>query len=81
MPMAVQQRLDTKAKANIAPVRIKPRMPARRSWLKRTPMRLKIKPNGVARRRVNPPRVAMGEPQPGLNSHRATSAARGPSEM
>jgi len=31
--------------------------------------------------KVNPPRVVMGEPQPGLDSHMAASAARGASEM
>jgi hypothetical protein len=46
-----------------------------------TPIRLKIKPSGVARRKVNPPRVVMGEPHPGWNSNMAASAARGASEM
>ena len=76
-----EHRLDNKAKAASAPVRIKPSTPARRSWLNRTPTRLKIKPSGVARSRVNPPRVVMGEPQPGLKISMAASATRGAIEM
>ena len=45
-----------------------------------TPTRLRIKPSGVATIIANPPRVVMGEPQPGLASHMTASAARGTSE-
>ena len=45
-----------------------------------TAMRLKMKPSGVARSIVNPPRADMGDPQPGRNSVMAASAASGASE-
>ena len=77
---AAQQKLDTRKKPINAPVMIKPSTPARRSLLRTTPSRLKIKPSGVARRKVNPPRVEMGEPHPGWNNIIAASATRGASE-
>ena len=49
--------------------------------MKRTPMRLKRKPSGAARRRVSPPRAEMGDPQPGLHSHMAASAPKATSEQ
>lgn len=68
---AAQQRLVNKKKAISDPVRIKPSTPARRSLLSTTPSKLKMKPSGVATSKVNPPRVVMGEPQPGRNSSMA----------
>jgi len=44
-------------------------------------MRLSRKPRGVAASTVNPPRVEMGDPQPGLASHIRTIAARAASEQ
>jgi hypothetical protein len=78
---ATQQNLPSTIQAINTPVMTKPSTPARRSLLVTTPIRLKIKPSGVARRKVNPPRVVMGEPHPGWNSNMAASAARGASEM
>jgi hypothetical protein len=48
--------------------------------LRITLSRLKTKPSGVARSTVNPPRVEMGEPQPGRISSMAANAASGASE-
>ena len=48
--------------------------------MRTTPSRLRTKPSGVARSIVNPPRVAMGDPQPGRNSVMTASAANGASE-
>ena len=45
-----------------------------------TPSRLRTKPSGVARSIVNPPRVVMGDPQPGCISSMAANAASGASE-
>ena len=64
----------------IAPVRTKPHTPARRSLFVSTPIRLKMKPSGVATSIVSPPRAEMGDPQPGLNSAMAAIAAKGASE-
>jgi hypothetical protein len=77
---ATQQRLDTKAKATIAPAMISPRTPTRRSLFIMTPTRLRMKPSGVATMIVNPPRVVRGDPQPGRNSIIAASAPRAASE-
>jgi len=73
--------VDTRKKAINAPVRIKPHTPARRSLLRTMPRRLKIKPSGVATMTVNPPRVAMGDPQPGRHNSMVASATSGASEM
>jgi hypothetical protein len=75
-----QQRLDTRAKATIAPAMISPRTPTRRSLFIMTPTRLKMKPSGVATMIVNPPRVVRGDPQPGRNSIIAASAPAAASE-
>jgi hypothetical protein len=64
----------------IAPVRIMPHTPARRSLFVTTPTKLRIKPSGVAKSTVSPPRAEMGDPQPGLNSAMAAIAAKGASE-
>ena len=77
---ALQQRLNTKAKATIAPAMIKPRTPTRRSLFIMTPTRLRMKPSGVATMIVNPPRVVRGDPQPGWNSSIAASAPKAASE-
>jgi hypothetical protein len=65
----------------IAPLIINPITPARRPCFMITPMRLSRKPRGVAASTVNPPRVAMGDPQPGWASHIRKSAARAATEQ
>ncbi len=75
-----QKNLDSKNKATNPPLMAKPRTPASRSRLRMTPSRLRIKPSGVPTMRVNPPRVEMSDPQPGLHSHIAASATRGATE-
>jgi hypothetical protein len=79
--IAAQQKLVSKNNATNAPVMARPKTPARRSWLRITPSRLKMKPSGVATMTVSPPRAEMIEPQPGLHSHMVASAARGASEI
>jgi hypothetical protein len=74
-----QQRLAINPKATTTATITRPQIPARRSWFIMTPMRLSRKPSGVASSTVNPPRVEMGDAQPGLPSikaARATTAAR-----
>ena len=75
-----QQNLASTTKAANVAMAIKPKTPARRSLLRITPSRLKTKPSGVARSTVNPPRVEIGEPQPGRISSMAANAASGASE-
>jgi hypothetical protein len=64
----------------IAPVRTKPHTPARRSLFVSTPIRLKMKPSGVATSIVSPPRAEMGDPQPGFSSIMPARATNGASE-
>jgi hypothetical protein len=45
-----------------------------------TPTRLRIKPSGVPRNIVSPPRAVRGDPQLGVASHIVASAAREASE-
>ena len=64
----------------IPDVMIMPHSPARRSWFMITAIRLRRKPSGVATNRVNPPRVEMGDPHPGLASISTASIASGASD-
>ena len=75
-----QQKVENKNKATKPTVMARPMIAASLSRLRMKPSRLKMKPSGVATMIVNPPRVEMGEPQPGLHSHMAASATRGASE-
>ena len=75
-----QKNLDSKNKVTNPPLITRPRAPASLSRLRMTPSRLRMKPSGVATMRVNPPRVEMSDPQPGLHSHIAASATRGATE-